>query len=82
MLDEYKLGNLYQISYDEINRKRREIQFVEKSAVVQEECKQCKYFQILDVYRPKNAKGKKLPIIVSVHGGGYMVIKTDTNFIV
>lgn len=28
--------------------------------------------QILDIYRPKNAKGKKLPIIVSVHGGGWV----------
>lgn len=28
--------------------------------------------QSLDVYRPKNAEGKKLPVIVSVHGGGWV----------
>lgn len=28
--------------------------------------------QVLDVYRPKSAKGKKLPVIVSVHGGGWV----------
>lgn len=28
--------------------------------------------QSLDVYRPKNAAGKKLPVIVSVHGGGWV----------
>lgn len=27
---------------------------------------------LLDVYRPKNSEGKKLPVIVSVHGGGYV----------
>lgn len=46
VLDEYKLGNLNQVSYDEINRKRREIQFVEKSAIVQEDCLQCKYYAL------------------------------------
>lgn len=28
-------------------------------------------WQSLDVYRPKNAEGK-LPVIVSVHGGGWV----------
>ena len=28
--------------------------------------------QSLDVYRPKAAEGKKLPVIVSVHGGGWV----------
>ncbi len=28
--------------------------------------------QSLDVYRPKDAEGKKLPVIVSVHGGGWV----------
>lgn len=31
-----------------------------------------KKWQILDVYRPKNEEGKKLPVIVSVHGGGWV----------
>lgn len=29
-------------------------------------------WQILDVYRPKAEEGKKLPVIVSVHGGGWV----------
>lgn len=29
-------------------------------------------WQVLDVYRPKEAEGKKLPVIVSVHGGGWV----------
>ena len=29
-------------------------------------------WQVLDVYRPKNQKGKMLPVIVSVHGGGWV----------
>ncbi|WP_167956206.1 alpha/beta hydrolase [Anaerosporobacter faecicola] len=29
-------------------------------------------WQVLDVYRPRNMEGKTLPVIVSVHGGGWM----------
>ena len=29
-------------------------------------------WQSLDVYRPKSAEGKKLPVIVSIHGGGWV----------
>ena len=29
-------------------------------------------WQTLDVYRPKNAGGTALPVIVSVHGGGWV----------
>lgn len=29
-------------------------------------------WQSLDVYRPRSAEGKKLPVIVSVHGGGWV----------
>ena len=28
--------------------------------------------QSLDVYRPRAEEGKKLPVIVSVHGGGWV----------
>jgi acetyl esterase/lipase len=31
-----------------------------------------KTWNILDVYRPKEFEGKKLPVIVSVHGGGWV----------
>lgn len=30
------------------------------------------YFQLLDVYRPKGTVGKKLPVIMIVHGGGWV----------
>ncbi len=29
-------------------------------------------WQVLDVYRPKDREGERLPVIVSVHGGGWM----------
>lgn len=29
-------------------------------------------WQVLDVYRPRSAGGEKLPVIVSVHGGGWV----------
>ena len=29
-------------------------------------------WQILDVYRPREASGKRLPVIVSIHGGGWV----------
>ena len=29
-------------------------------------------WQILDVYRPKSHEGEKLPVIVSIHGGGWV----------
>lgn len=31
-----------------------------------------KRFQVLDVYRPKYEEGKVLPVIISVHGGGWV----------
>lgn len=31
-----------------------------------------KDWQVLDVYRPRNSEGRKLPVIVSVHGGGWV----------
>lgn len=29
-------------------------------------------WQVLDVYRPKQAEGEELPVIISVHGGGWV----------
>lgn len=31
-----------------------------------------KDWQVLDVYRPRRSEGEKLPVIVSVHGGGWV----------
>ena len=36
-------------------------------------------WNLLDVYRPKEQKGK-LPVIVNIHGGGYTEIRKSTSF--
>ena len=46
VLDEYNLGNLNEVGFDEINRQRAEIKFVEESAVFPDECNNCRYFGI------------------------------------
>ncbi len=43
VLDEYKLGNLLTDSFEEIDRRREEIGFIEKSRVVDPECAECKW---------------------------------------
>lgn len=46
MLDEYRLGNLNENRMDEIEEKRREIQFVERSLKLDNMCKNCEYYRI------------------------------------
>lgn len=46
VLDEYRLGNLNVQTMKEINEKRREIGFIEKSAVIAERCRTCTYFPL------------------------------------
>ncbi|HBI72410.1 MAG TPA: hypothetical protein DEG06_08350 [Lachnospiraceae bacterium] len=46
VLDEYKLGNLNLVSYEEINKKRKELRFIEKSSIIHEDCKECRYYAI------------------------------------
>ncbi|MBR6771389.1 MAG: anaerobic sulfatase maturase [Lachnospiraceae bacterium] len=46
VMDEYKLGNLHQLSFDEINERRRKLQFIEQSAVLHKDCQSCKYVPI------------------------------------
>lgn len=29
-------------------------------------------WQVLDVYRPKKCKGEKLPVLINMHGGGWV----------
>lgn len=43
VMDEYKLGNLNEVSFVEVNEKRKEIRFIEESAKMHEDCKSCKY---------------------------------------
>ncbi len=46
VLDEYKLGNLNRHSFEEIHEKRKELHFVEDSAIMHDDCKKCKYAPI------------------------------------
>ena len=46
MLDEYRLGNFNENQMEEINARRSEIGFVERSLKLTEECKTCRYFKI------------------------------------
>lgn len=46
VLDEYKLGNITSSSLDELDKKRAEIAFIEKSTKVEEECKKCRFFSL------------------------------------
>lgn len=46
VLDEYKLGNLNTVGFEEINQKRKDIQFIERSFQKDENCKKCQYYPI------------------------------------
>lgn len=46
MMDEYILGNICTQTLTEIDNKRKEIGFVEKSRKIENECKQCKWFRL------------------------------------
>ncbi len=46
MLDEWKLGNLAHETIEQIDKKREELQFIEQSSVIAEECKTCKWYTL------------------------------------
>lgn len=46
VLDDYKLGNLNVNSIEELDVKRKELKFIEKSHVYPHECRVCKYFAV------------------------------------
>ncbi|MEG1835303.1 MAG: anaerobic sulfatase maturase [Oscillospiraceae bacterium] len=46
VLDELKLGNINENSFDEINAKREGLEFIEKSQSHLSECQKCEYFAI------------------------------------
>ena len=46
MMDEYVLGNICTQSLGEIDEKRKEIGFIEKSLKIEESCKQCQWLPI------------------------------------
>ncbi len=46
VLDGYRLGNVNDSSFDDMDKKRTELGFIEKSMVINEACKTCRYFPI------------------------------------
>lgn len=46
MLDEYRLGNFNEDSLDQINQKRKDIQFIERSHKLDKRCNECKYYRL------------------------------------
>lgn len=46
VLDQYKLGNLVEDDFESIDKKRKEIGFIEESLIVEEKCKSCKWFKL------------------------------------
>jgi len=46
MLDEFCLGNINQDNFEDMDVKRKELKFVEKSMMVDNDCKVCKWFQL------------------------------------
>lgn len=46
MMDEYRLGNFNTDRLDDINQRRSEIQFIDQSRKLDEECRFCKYFRL------------------------------------
>jgi len=46
VLDPYRLGNLNECSFEQINERRKETRFIEGSEKIQPDCKECRYFPI------------------------------------
>lgn len=46
VLDDYRLGNLREVSFEEIGKRRKETGFIQDSANHDEECKKCPYFAL------------------------------------
>ena len=62
VMDGYRLGNLTKDGFEDIQRRRAEIQFIEKSMAVDEKCRNCKYDSICrggcKRYREPKADGR------------------------
>lgn len=44
MLDDYKIGNINDVGFEQMDENRNKLQFIQKSAVHPEECKSCKWY--------------------------------------
>lgn len=64
VLDEYKLGNLKTSNFNDINKKRTEIKFIEESFNHSDVCKKCKYYSIC-------RNGCKRHRVMSIDGSNY-----------
>lgn len=60
--DGYQLGNLMECGFEEIQKRRQEIGFIEESKAIDEKCLQCRYFSICrggcKRYREPRTEGK------------------------
>lgn len=43
-LDDYMIGNILSDSIDDIDEKRKDLEFLEKSSTIHDDCKSCEYF--------------------------------------
>lgn len=61
-LDEYRLGNIKENSFEELERKRKELGFIEHSQKLPESCKNCRYLALCGNgcrrYRMENGDGE------------------------
>lgn len=46
VLDQYKLGKLTEKSMEDIQKKRKEIRFIEESVPIPEKCRECRYYPL------------------------------------
>lgn len=46
VLDQYRLGNFNEDQYDQIEKKRSEILFIERSEKIDPQCMECKYYKL------------------------------------
>lgn len=46
VLDEYRLGSILTDSFEDMDARRHELGFIERSAVLHPDCRECRYFQL------------------------------------
>ena len=62
MLDDYKLGNINTDSFEDIDRKRENIGFIEESKVLPDDCKDCRWLALCrnGCKRYRDSEGKSI----------------------
>lgn len=70
-LDEYYLGDLVHDSFDDIDRARARIGFIDASRAVPDECRECKWFSLCrNGCRRNRVGGAASPLSAADHPGG------------